>query len=255
MIVGQSLPAIAPRTQGGNAQQELADAERPALSFAELLLGSDPALATASAEFDFASSGRDFRGTVNVGEDAIRFDARPVVAPAQLAGPDELVHDAVSGAAPGHPGTSPAINDPAAGAPVRVLQALSPAFHGSGPFQQGLRAADASAPTGRERPGKGTAPGLAASPAHRARASGIATPAADGPPEATFAARAAAAAAQAKPPVSMVVSPQDVLVVVHGITLSAAELKTLLQDVRDLLASHGFGDRAIRLRTDSRRAR
>jgi hypothetical protein len=249
MIVGPSPSPQVLRTQAIGTQPLPAEGETPAPSFAELLIGAEPFL-TAAEELVFTSGGRDFRGTVTVGEDAIRFDARPVVAPAQLPANDTLVAPAAGSALLAQPVAKLEVLGVRTG--HTAVASLPDAIRGAKPGS-----IDASAPhraTESERTGKAVGTPFAGAHAGRTLAP-TAAARADGARQVPPAARAAVAAGQAKPPASVIVSAQDVLVVIHGIALSAAEERILLKDARELLASHGLGDRTVRVRTDTRRAR
>jgi len=244
MIVGQAPPLV-PRGQGAGAQQPLTDNAGTAIPFAELLMTAMPA--TANGELEFTSNGRDFRGTVTVGDDAIRFDARPMVAPTHL---------------PAEPGLAPATAEYAGS----VLTEATPVLEGlqigaqdqiasrtlaaSGSRHQAFQAGAAFEPSPSGPAGAKSFAGPV--PVHRTHGSRVAAQATDKFRDAALDPRASVTLSQTRPPASVTVSPQEVLVLVHGIALSAAEQKLLLQDVRDLLAAHGLGERTVRLRTDSR---
>lgn len=235
-------------------QQPVAPGERSTFSFAELLAGAERSPGAPGEDLAFSSRGRDFRGSLTVGEGAIRFDARPVVAPVDMpvdrdlaatsAGSAQLVAVTAGLEQPGlHPdGVLSAFRLPLS------VQAVG----GAASDRAGAGATRGAA--GSRHPGAAATPPPAGASAGR---SSVPTGEALEQGGARQAARAArgATAAETRPPASVVLSPQEVLVVVHGIALSPGERKALLLDVRELLAAHGLGDRAIRLRMDGGRNR
>lgn len=252
MTVARATPSPPMPHPVSGAAQVGADMS-PGLTFAELL-GREDQPPLVMEGLDFVSSDRQFRASVSVADDAIRFDARPVVAPAgttETGGAPTPLDDSTLGAlgtltasavAPAHGAEGTASID------VADLRAA-----GAFDFQR-TRSGEGGGPTGRTQ---GGSPALA-SPA-------IAPAAGPTPPLAPPADRLALSPSSADRPVgtrplttrpaSITVLPREVLVVVHGLALSSAESRILLQDVRDLLAAHGLGEKSVRLVTEQRRTR
>lgn len=252
MIVGRPPPPNGPPSQGGGAQHRAAQGERSTFSFAELLAGAERSPGAPGEDLAFSSHGRDFRGSLTVGEDAIRFDARPIVAPVDLPVDRELAAPSTGSAQ--HVPVTAGLEQPGL-RPDGILSAFRLPL--SAQAVGGAASDRADATRGAARSRHLGAAAMTPLPGASAGRSSVATDAASQHGGASRAARAArgATAAEVRPPASVVLSPQEVLVVVHGIALSPGERKALLLDVRELLAAHGLGDRAIRLRMDGGRNR
>lgn len=244
-----SPPMLHPVAGAAHAAADTA----PGLAFAELLgRGDQPPLVMDG--LDFVSSDRQFRASVSVADDAIRFDARPVVAPTGTTGTDGTPATLDQGT-PGAHGTLAA----SAVAPAYTAEGTASIhvadLRATGAFDP-HRALSVAAvgPAGRAL---GGSPSLASSaiPPAAGQASRLAAPAEALARSPSAADRPAGARPPSTRPASITVLPREVLVVVHGLTLSSAESRILLQDVRDLLAAHGLGDKSVRLVTEQRRTR
>jgi hypothetical protein len=213
----------------------------------------NPPATSLPLQVDFRSHAREYRAEISIAEDAIRFDAKPIVAPSKCEGDDSAP---LSTAAAAEGQTPPDID-----APLPAASALSqtdrpndvtdlPAIrdrHGAAVPEPSV-AHEGAAGQGA----KAVPPAVAAA---QSRAAGLIRDAIDlgqasahRPPENSTTSRAA------RVPASISLLPDEVIVRVNGLSLTPEERDALLGDVQRLLSQHGLGNRPIRIQSASRRS-
>jgi hypothetical protein len=229
-------------------------------SFADLLqMGREPLLPRNDGpledllppQVEFESQGRIFRAQMSIADNAIRFDARPVVSPAEIGriapGPLDrpgttLAHEKLGASDPMAPSATAALSlerEAQPGVRYPAGERVAPAPGGR----------DAAAAPIRQQVSVAVQPGRPARPVHE--------------PAKSFAGEASAARLAQNPatkaarptPASIALLPNEVLVTLRGVSLTSAERADLARDVQDLLRRHGLGNRPIRFQANSRSAK
>lgn len=202
------------------------------------------------------AGGQRFAVATHIGEDAVRFDARPIVAPS------------------GEPMSEQEGQPPAAvtreDLPTPQIPLPSPAPEFAHARDLGARIGLHAATLASEiAAGRLDTRGIEqAARGERAASSGLATAApsatasrgAQPPPSAeTSAPRAASArsrgggAAETSAFVRLSALPRDIVLAIRGMSLSAADVRALREALRETLERHGLGDRPVRIDTMGRR--
>lgn len=232
IFAGKAMPPPFQQIQGGHR------------SFAQLLRGPNGGRES-NATMKVETGANHFAVETRIGEDAVRFDARPIVAPTADAKP----------AAPANARHSLAAKADAAEAPTpaqaeleKLVEQLArhlPSIAGHFTKEYGP-ALQSTGPGGPRQIGPTTGTAAECTPLQMGRTPGqstantadvVATKPTSTPPPAQTSAVAARVSAL----------PREIVIVLRGVSLSAKDRETLADIVRHELAPHRLGERMIRI--------
>lgn len=260
MKITQSPPAAAFRPlENRNAAAPSPPArQRPFLDILQADRSGKPPVVNIRAllECVVEAGGQRFAVATHIGEDAVRFDARPIVAPSgEPAGENDGPPLTPAPRAELPPPQNP-LRDPAPqfahardlGARIGLHAAMIASEIGAGRLD--TRPLDQAGRGGRMA-SSGLAPAIPA-----AVLSGGAQP----PPSAEASAQRPASArtrggggSDTSAFVRLSALPRDIILAIRGMPLSAADIRALREALRETLERHGLGDRAVRIDTMGRR--
>ena len=245
MTVGPTVSPAFRLPQASRQPSRPAEADLKPGPFAQLLLDRGASSGVAEEQFTFRSSGRDFQASASIGEDAIRFDARPVVAPGSV----DMQISPTSTA-----GDQAALTvrlDLGAATELALIQQISAVRRAVGQDANYLLQIALAPPAVIETGFEPAQPPRGISPSAEIQAMLAPAERSPGPrdlsvPEAP-APSSLRSPGKTVPPASLALLAQEVLITVRGLALSPSEIETLLNDVRQLLAANGIAERTVRI--------